>query len=254
MLFLVSWECKDTYRCKEFKGGLFKMKNEYIAKRKSVRRFESTPLSSELLAEIRNKIDSVKPLFPDIAYTIELIEEKKPSSKSAPYCLFFNSEEKEGAYENIGFIGQQLSLYLTSIGLGSYFKVRKPDLSSNSNLPYVICMPFGKPAEPLFRELSEFDRKELSEISEGSDIRIEAARLAPSALNEQNWYFIAEGGCIHCYRKKPNVVMGFIQNKLNCIDMGIALCHIYEESETFSYKKLDTAPEKKGYIYMGTVI
>ena len=59
---------------------------------------------------------------------------------------------------------------------------------------------------------------------------------------------------IHCYRKKPNVITGIIKNKLNCIDMGIALCHIYEESDTFSYKKLDTASEKKGYIYMGTVI
>lgn len=230
------------------------MKNEYIAKRKSVRRFESTPLSAELLEEIRNKIKSVKPLFPDIAYSIEIIEDKKPSGKNAPYYLIFNSEEKDGAYENIGFIGQQLSLYFSSIGIGSYFKVGKPNLNSNSSLPYVICMPFGKPAEPLFREPSEFKRKELSEISEGTDIRIEAARLAPSALNQQNWYFIAEGGHIHCYRKKPNVVMGFIENKLNCIDMGIALCHIYEESDTFTYKKLDTAPEKKGYIYMGTVI
>lgn len=130
----------------------------------------------------------------------------------------------------------------------------KPKVDSNSNLSYVICMPFGKPAEPLFRELSEFKRKKLADISEGTDIRIEAARLAPSGFNGQDWFFVAKDGCIHCYRKKPNVIMGFMKNKLNCIDMGIALCHIYEESDTFSYKKLDTAPEKKGYIYMGTVI
>lgn len=230
------------------------MKNEYITKRKSVRKFDNSALPDELLTRIKEKIKLVTPLFPDIRYSVELIEDKNPSKQNARYYLLFNSEEKNGAYENIGFIGQQLSLYFSSIGLGSYFRMAKPNVNSNSSLPYVICMPFGKPAEPLFRELFEFKRKELSDISEGSDIRIEAARLAPSALNEQDWYFIAEDGYIHCYRKKPNVIMNFIKNKLNCIDMGIALCHIYEESETFSYKKLDTAPEKKGYIYMGTVI
>ncbi len=91
------------------------------------------------------------------------------------------------------------------------------------------------------------------DISEGIDLRIEAARLAPSGLNQQDWYFVAKDSSIHCYRKKPNIIMGFMKNKLNCIDMGIALCHISQESETFSYKKLDTAPQKKGYIYMGTV-
>ena len=55
-------------------------------------------------------------------------------------------------------------------------------------------MAFGKPAEPLYRELSEFKRKPLAEISEGSDERLEAARLAPSGMNVQNWYFIAKDG------------------------------------------------------------
>jgi len=230
------------------------MKNEYIAKRKSVRKFDATPFSDELLAAIKDKIKAVRPLFPDIAYSVEVIEDKNPSKHNPPYYLFFSSEEKEGCYENIGFIGQQLSLYLTSIGVGSYFRMKKPNLDSKSNLTYVICMPFGRPAEPLFRESFEFKRKKLSEICEGYDIRIEAARLAPSAFNGQNWYFVAKSGRIHCYRKKPNFFMGVIKDKLTCIDMGIALCHICEESETFSYRKLDTAPEKKGYIYMGTVI
>lgn len=45
------------------------MKNEYITKRKSVRKFDNTALPDELLAKIKEKIKSVTPLFPDIRYS-----------------------------------------------------------------------------------------------------------------------------------------------------------------------------------------
>jgi hypothetical protein len=90
-------------------------------------------------------------------------------------------------------------------------------------------------------------------ISEGEDERIEAARLAPSAQNAQNWYFLAQSGKIHCYRIKPNPLLGFIFNKFGCIDMGIALCHIAEESDSFQFLREADANARKGCEYMGTV-
>jgi hypothetical protein len=123
-----------------------------------------------------------------------------------------------------------------------------------SELPYVIALAFGKPAEPLHRELSAFKRKPLSAISEGSDPRLEAARLAPSARNMQNWYFIAHSGSIHCYLKKPNPLVGLMFGKMNRIDLGIAICHIAMESENFSFAKMGDTPARKGLIYVGTVV
>jgi len=114
-------------------------------------------------------------------------------------------------------------------------------------------MSFGKPADSLYRTADEFKRKPLSAISEGTDERLEAARLAPSAMNAQNWYFVAADGKIHCYRKKSNPLLRFIYEKMHCIDMGIALCHIAEESESFSFAKEENIPAKKGYVYTGTV-
>jgi len=114
-------------------------------------------------------------------------------------------------------------------------------------------MAFGKPIESPHRSASEFKRKPLSEMSEGDDKRLEAARLAPSGMNAQNWFFVADGGKIHCYRKKPNPLLGFMTGKLGCIDMGIALCHIMTESDGFTFSKESNAPERKGFIYMGTV-
>lgn len=70
------------------------MKNEYIAKRKAVRKFDNTPLSAELLAEIKDKIKSVKPLFSNIDYSVELVEDKNPPNQNARYYLYFNSRER----------------------------------------------------------------------------------------------------------------------------------------------------------------
>jgi len=227
--------------------------NEIIRKRKSVRKYDMTELDTATLEKVRKQIESVVPLYPDIRYSIEITNKTKTSitGVKAPHFLLFFTEEKEGAYENIGFIGQQIGLFLLEAGLGScWLGVAKP---KDTTLPYVIAMAFGKPDEPLHRDISEFKRKPLAEIREGSDDRLEAARLAPNAVNAQNWYFITDSGKIHCYRKKPNPLLGFILNNMSYIDMGIALWHIATESSDFRFAKETNAPARKDCIYMGTV-
>jgi len=230
--------------------------NEIIRKRKSVRKYDLTPLDETMLAAVRAQIDKVKPLHSDIKYSIEIISKTKGIlGVKAPHFLIFGSEDKNGSYENIGFIGQQLDLYFSANGLGAcWLGASKPGEAIESDLPYVIALAFGKPTESLHRDIAEFKRKPLSTISEGSDPRIEAARLAPSGMNRQSWYFIAENGKIHCYLKKPNPLVGLMLGKMGLIDLGIAICHIAQESDNFSFVKEAGAPERQGYIYNGTVI
>ena len=267
--------------------------NETIYKRKSIRKYDQAKLDEGVLAKVREKIADLTPLYPEIRYYIDIVNKAKGSfGVSAPHYLVFCSEEKDGALENIGFVGQQMDLFFSASGLGScWLGMAKPEDRDASALPHVICMAFGAPAEPLHRELAEFKRKTLAEMSEGSDPRLEAARLAPSARNGQNWFFVAESGTdstaggtadstasgttgsiadshaggaagdidvsgsgkIHCYRKTINPVVGLVMSKFPCIDMGIALCHIAEESESFEFGKDAGAPERKGYVYAGTV-
>ena len=229
--------------------------NGIIRKRKSVRKYDFTPLDAAAIENIQVQIGMVTPLYPDIRFSVEIVNKTKGLfNVKAPYYLIFGSEEKEGALENIGFIGQQLDLFFSNSGIGScWLGVSKPEEKEASPLPHVISMSFGTPAEPLHRELSEFKRKPLTEISEGKDERVEAARLAPSASNAQNWYFAAENGKIHCYRKKSGSLLRGVYNKLHCIDMGIALCHIAEESNDFIFSKESEVSARNGFVYMGTV-
>ena len=229
--------------------------NEIIRKRKSIRKYDLAPLDKAALKKVQEKIANVKALYPDIRYSIEIANKTKGMfNVKAPHYLIFRSEEKDGAYENIGFIGQQIDLFLSESGFGScWLGASMPEDMKTSALPFVISISFGKPDESLYRALSDFKRKSLTEISEGADERLEAARLAPSALNAQKWYFVAENGKIHCYQKKANPLAGFVYRKLHSIDMGIALCHIAAESDRFSFSKESNAAERKGYIYTGTV-
>jgi len=229
---------------------------EIIRKRKSIRKYDLNPLDVSVIKEVQSQIENLKPLYPDIKYTIKIVSKAKGLlNVKAPHYLIFQSEKKEGYLENIGFVGQQLDLYLSGAGLGScWLGTAKPSKKEASDLNNVLGISFGNPAEPLYRELADFKRKPLADISEGSDERLEAARLAPSGINAQNWYFIAEAGNIHCYRKKANPILGFIYDKLACIDLGIAICHIAEESENFSFTKESDPPIRKGCIYTGTVV
>jgi len=229
--------------------------NEIIRKRKSIRKFDLTPLDSAALAKVQAKIDSVRPLYPDIRYSIEITNKTKGMFNiKAPHYLIFRGEKKDGVYENIGFIGQQMDLFLSESGIGACWLGASKPQEQNSATPFIICMAFGKPAEPLYRSISEFKRKSLPEISEGADERVEAARLAPSAINAQNWFFSVEDGKIHCFRKKVNPALGLIYDKLHSIDMGIALCHIMMESASFDFIIEDGVSERKGYVYTGTVV
>ena len=225
--------------------------NETIRKRKSIRKYDLTPLDAATLEKVQEQIKKVKPLYPDIRFSIEVANKTKGLFNiKAPHYLIFGSEEKNGSLENIGFIGQQLDLFFTESGIGAcWLGASKPIEKENSALPCVICMSFGKPAESLYRNPADFMRKALVEMSEGADNRLEAARLAPSGMNKQNWYFIADKGAIHCYRKKS--LLGFM-NKLASIDIGIAICHIEAETEDFHFTHDPDAPVRKGYVYAGT--
>lgn len=209
---------------------------ETIFKRKSIRKFSDEQLDNNTLDIVRNAFNDTKSLFPSINVDMKIVPGdlvKGLLLVKAPHYLLLFSENKPGFLLNTGFIFEQIDLFLSSSGIGScWLGLTKPkkDLLETSSLKFVITIAAGTPEETVHRKnISEFNRKSLEKISKGDKLLdiIEAARLAPSATNSQPWFFITNDNNIHCYCIKPGLMKRIIYKKMNRIDMGISLCHLW---------------------------
>lgn len=239
--------------------------NEAIYKRKSTRVFNTTPLSEDVLADIRTFGDKLKPLDSAIKCRFEILS--APQVKTLlpwkmPHYLAIFSEEKEGHLENAGFMFEQLVLYMTSlgvatcwIGMGSPKGEKLAEVSDGEDgLKFVIIIAFGRAKDSPYREKpSEFKRKALKDIADSEDERLEPARLAPSAVDGQPWYFVHDGELIHTYCVERGALMQRMYGKMNGVDMGIVLAHMYAANlGTFEFLQREPEKKPKGYRYVGS--
>ena len=199
--------------------------------RKSCRKY----LDDEIdMAPIHEFMSTVKPLIPEINYSYNILTKDEVSLKtgwSAPYYLAIYSEKKENYGLNIGFIFQQLSLYMQSLDIGSCWVGMGSVKEKNPE--FVILISFGK-SNDLKRDISKFKRKSLSKISDREDEKLKVAQLAPSAVNSQPWYFKHTDEGYDVFKVKYNIVKRKILGKWNDIDVGIALSHLYvSNKDTF---------------------
>lgn len=171
---------------------------------------------------IQEFIASVRPLNNGINYYYEILtrdEVNLGTRWSAPYYLALYSEKKDNYLENIGFVFQQVSLFMQGIGIGSCWvglgSIKK------KNPEFVILMAFGK-SDKMTRNLVDFKRKGLEKISDSMDERLTPARLAPSAVNSQPWYFKHAGDGFDVYQVNQNIIKRQFFKKWNPIDVGIA--------------------------------
>jgi hypothetical protein len=206
-----------------------------IFHRKSVRKYDSAPLSKDQLLEIEAFAQKANPLIREIGCKFFLLDAKEMGMAviKAPHYLCLYSEKKDGYLLNAGFTMQQVDLWLSHHGYGScWIGMGKPagTQPEAAGMEYVIMLAFGTPAEPACRKkISEFRRNSLSEISQiyGANELTEPVRLAPSANNTQPRLLAGSAREILLCRRKFNPIKGAVYGKLNQIDMGIALCHLW---------------------------
>ena len=214
-----------------------------IYKRKSVRKYTGEPIDAETVANILDFCSKATPLYPEICVKATVVDREQVRFYmpwKAPQLLAIFSETKPGYLENVGFVFQQVELYLQSIGLGACWlglgKFRKSEIPQAEGMEFVIFIAFGTPDEPQWRSLPEFRRKALAEITDREDARLECARLAPSSTNSQPWYFTHEENVIHAYCCEAGFLRHKLLGNMNRIDMGIALAHLYlENQDTFRF-------------------
>ena len=95
---------------------------EMIYQRRSVRKYEKSALSAEVLASVEAAIPDLCPLYPDIKTELAILDRASVRTMMPwmpPHAVAIYSEVKEGYLENAGFILEQLDLYIQSLGLGS---------------------------------------------------------------------------------------------------------------------------------------
>ena len=224
---------------------------EHIYVRKSCRNYLDDNVDMNLIHDF---MSNVKPLDDAINYSYDILEASEVNIRTrwnAPYYLALYSEKKENYLENVGFVFQQLSLYLQSVGIGNCWVGMASPKNKKDN--FVIVISFGK-SDKMTRELSSFKRKSLDKISDFADDRLVPAQLAPSAINSQPWYFKHTDDGFDVYQQKQNILKRQVLKKWNPIDMGIALAHLYAANEkTFKFIKKTSFENIKGYTYTGSI-
>ncbi|MGL5352657.1 MAG: nitroreductase family protein [Clostridium sp.] len=207
--------------------------NEYsmIFKRKSFRRFNDTlKLSKGELDCIKEKIKVLSSLVDNIEVKYKIVPRSETTSKRGEYCLLIYSEEKENFLLNVGYMFEQLDLYLASKDIGvCWYGVGKTQEPEHENLKFVIMMAIGKAEPKEFRkDYKKCKRKETEEIWSGiSELETisEVVKYAPSACNTQPWRVIYDNNKLKIYR---TTIIKSIMPKdkvpfYNSIDMGIFL-------------------------------
>lgn len=233
---------------------------ETIYKRQSIRKYDKTPLDLQTLDELRTFIDNVEVLNPDIEWSYDIVGQdnvKMLQRFKSPHYLLIFSQTKQNYLQNIGFIFQQVDLYLQSRGIGScWIGAGSPKNYDNPNpdQEFVIMMIFGNPKGEIYRELSQFERKIICEISDERDSRLMPARYAPSAANTQTWYFTHnDDESYNLYRNRRKIRLSKKMERWNQIDMGIALAHMYVANpETFEFTRNRPHEELKDKIFEGS--
>jgi len=206
---------------------------QMIYKRKSFHIFKDTgKLSTEDLHKIEAFIETLNPLIPDIKTAIRIVPAKETSCKRGQeYCILLYSEKKDNYLPNIGYLGEQIDLYLASINVGAlWFGIGKVEEEQYNGLDFVIMIAIAKIDEDKFRkDMFKSKRKKLDEIWQGiySEDIGNIVRFAPSACNTQPWQVEADEKQLTIYRYKKPGKRGIMPAAkvayYNRIDIGIFL-------------------------------
>ena len=211
---------------------------DMIFKRKSFHLFRNIGnehISDDELKDIEAQFTKLKPLVDDIKVKMKIVKEGATCRRGQEYCILFYSEKKDNYLQNIGYLGEQLDLYLVSKNIGTlWFGIGKVEEKQVDGLDFVIMIAIAKvDAQDKFRkDMYKSKRKELQEIWNGDNYLDIAniVRFAPSACNTQPWIVEVAEKELKVYRYRKAGKRGIMPKNMviyyNQIDIGIFLCFL----------------------------
>lgn len=211
---------------------------DMIFKRKSFHLFRNIGnehITDEEVKDIENEFTKLTPLVDDIKVKIEIVKGCTTCKRGQEYCILFYSEKKDNYLQNIGYLGEQLDLYLVSKNIGTlWFGIGKVDEMQMDGLDFIIMIAIAKvdSLDKFRKDMYKSKRKELQEIWNGDNYLDIAniVRFAPSACNTQPWIVESSAKELKVYRYRKEGKRGIMpKDKVtyyNQIDIGIFLCFL----------------------------
>lgn len=211
---------------------------EAIKARHSVRAYKEQPLADDVVAALNDKIDALNRMG-KLHIQLILNEPKAFSGTLAKYGKFSGvtnyivmaGRKADDLDERVGYYGEHLVLFAQTLGLNtcwvglSYSKVPGTySLDEGEKIACYIAIGYGA-TQGVSHKI-----KTVEQVSNASDddpewfrAGVEAALLAPTAVNQQKFSFeyVGMSGGRHQVRaKKGFSIIGYTQ-----MDLGIAKCH-----------------------------
>ena len=235
--------------------------SDMIPHRRSVRSYKAEAIAPAVLDELQAYMANLVPLIPGAKVEGRIIPTEHGNflqKWKTPHFIVIFSDNTDDGLLNAGFMFQQVDLYAQSIGLGTCW-VGLGSLTDAEPVPegmkVAVMMALGIPEDaPQRNGAADFKRKAMNELSDLPDPRLEPLRLAPSATNSQPWFVTHEDGVLRIWREQLGMIKQRTLGKMNKIDMGIGLCHLYvTHQETFRFWREEEPPTLDGQIYVGSV-
>lgn len=252
--------------------------NQYdaIFIRKSVKNFRTDAVSDRSISQILNFANYITDMSGKNSVNFEIWSCNQKDkmmehhfSVKAPYYFVLSTDVAEDRFLNLGFVLEQVALYLVTKDLGSCFAgLRKEKLEEPWNGERIIAvLAFGVPSDDSLHSKRQrhLPLENLCVFKDKADnnIRdmINAAILAPSRLNSQPWRFVVVKNRIHVFCKKERLAFRSMSMDLyHEFDIGMMLANLLIAGEELWYNteivKSENMAEKelKNNVYMFTVV
>ena len=211
---------------------------DMIFKRKSFHLFRNIGnehITDVELKDIEEYFNNLKPLVEDIKVKIKIVKDSTTCKRGQEYCILFYSEKKDNYLQNVGYLGEQLDLYLVSKNIGTlWFGIGKVEEKQLDGLDFVIMIAIAKVDSPdkFRKDMYKSKRKELNEIWHGEEYLNIAniVRYTPSACNTQPWIVESRSDELKVDRYRKTGKRGIMPKDMviyyNQIDIGIFLCFL----------------------------
>ena len=233
--------------------------------RKSSRDYVMEEIEPRIIDNLKNFMKHVSLIDEQFNVSFKILKNFKEKNElpfktnvKAPYYLVIASEEKENHLINVGYVMEQISLYLTTKGIGScILGISKEKRNRIGEMEYQAAsiMAFGAAKGNIYRESKKARRISedhlcsfKSDIPNSVKTIIRAARLAPSSMNSQPWRFVVYDNRIHVFIRKDFISNRLLRNTRD-IDIGVMLSHIMFACEELwidiALKKQENIAEKE---------